>query len=186
MPAGESGACAYCGAVLTGGVLGAGGGDGGVAARFRSLREHGDLPGLLAYEPAGAQDSRAGRLLPVILFTGVAGWLAVRLFERRAEASVLLLLVAGLLVVRAVVRSREAGAPVRRQPALVVDDRTVVQTAEDDTRARTSHHLTLEFEDGRREELRARGRVAGLLAAGDMGVAYTKGRSLVEFRRVRV
>lgn len=73
---------------------------------------------------------------------------------------------------------RLAAGKLEREPAAVVSQRT--------SRGENSStdHVTLEYENGEREEYQVSGRLAGRLAVGDMGVAYEKGGFLVDFARI--
>lgn len=71
-----------------------------------------------------------------------------------------------------------ATGKLEREPAVVVSQRT--------SRGEKSStdHVTLEYENGDREEYQVSGKLAGQLAVGDMGVAYEKGGYLVDFTRI--
>jgi uncharacterized protein (DUF58 family) len=77
-------------------------------------------------------------------------------------------------------------APLKRVPAAVAGERSQVSGGGQNTSASTSYFVTLEFKGGRRKEYSAGDELAGKLSAGDIGVAYLKGRVLVDFRRVRL
>ena len=78
---------------------------------------------------------------------------------------------------------RFVNAPLLRVPALIVDERTAVSGGGRNSSASTSYNATLEAADGRREEYRIDGRLAGRVAPGDYGLAYLRGGILLDFRR---
>ena len=78
---------------------------------------------------------------------------------------------------------RRGRAAARALPALVVAERTSVETSRG-VDSVTSHFVTLEFEDGHRREYRVAGRLAGLIERDDMGVARLAGSRLLDFTRV--
>jgi hypothetical protein len=98
------------------------------------------------------------------------------------------LLFVGIGVTIVVVSIRKAmkygGAPLESRPALVSGERTMVTGGGRDSSASTSYFVTLEFEDGRREEYRTTGKVTGEVREGDLGVAFVKGGYLLDFRRL--
>ena len=73
-----------------------------------------------------------------------------------------------------------ATGELEREPAAVVSQRT--------SRGENSStdHVTLEYENGDREEYQVSRKLAGQLAVGDMGVAYEKGGYLVDFARIQL
>ena len=63
-----------------------------------------------------------------------------------------------------------------RVPALVVGQRV-------EGGSRTVNHATLQGEDGERQEHRISAKLAGRIAAGDVGIASFADRKFVDFRR---
>ena len=73
-----------------------------------------------------------------------------------------------------------------RRPAIVVARRTKVSGGGENSSASTTNFVTIEVEDGRRDEFRAPDEVAGVVTVGDAGVAYLKFDLLLDFQRVAV
>jgi hypothetical protein len=83
---------------------------------------------------------------------------------------------------------RKAKAPVERQLAVVIGDRTEITThgSSDDRRTSTSYYATLQFKDGSRLELPTRGGIVGQTTRGDIGLAVMRGGDLVDFHRYQL
>ncbi len=118
----------------------------------------------------------------VFLFVG----LAIMLFV--GASSLLLWLVMSLLfsglTFRGLVAARRyAKAPIIAAARHVLTTRTHTASSGSDSGTTTTYYVTLENAEGERHEYRTLGRVLGLLVAGDVGVAYVKHETLVEFRR---
>ncbi len=79
---------------------------------------------------------------------------------------------------------RYARAPLQRRIAVIIDERTKVQSS--DERTTTKYYCTLQLEEGIRVEMSTTGKVAGIVTSGDIGVAYSKLDKLVDFKRVDV
>jgi hypothetical protein len=77
-------------------------------------------------------------------------------------------------------------APIERQIAVIVKERTEVTGGTEHHAASTSYYTTLQLRDGTRVECRTYRSIVGRLAVGDIGVAYIKARTLVEFFRFDV
>jgi hypothetical protein len=77
-------------------------------------------------------------------------------------------------------------APIVRTIGVVVRDRTHVFGGDEDTRASTSYYVTLQDRDGTRTEYATHGELAGRVTAGDIGVAFIKSKTLVDFVRLDV
>lgn len=95
----------------------------------------------------------------------------------------LALLLAGVGAIATVVRFRQA--PVHRLVAVIVKERTEV-TGGNNAGAQTTYFTTLQTRDGHRVELYTYRSLVGRLAVDDIGVAYVKARTLVEFLRFEV
>lgn len=78
---------------------------------------------------------------------------------------------------------RAKTAPLQRIPAMVLDKRMKVSSGD---HSHTYYYVTLEFRGGKRQEYNAEGKLYGLINHDDMGVAYTKDRWLLDFRRLAV
>jgi hypothetical protein len=192
--------CEYCGAPLPG--------DGAPtyverreeqsAGRFRALHEHPDLPGLMTREASATALVASGAFASVfaVVFviialgmTGVFGGVGFMAAGGPGMAfGFVPMLVAGvgiLIAVKSIAYTRRmASSPLRRRPALVVDERTSMRGSRE--HRRVANHVTLEFEDGSREEYATKGPVAGRVSRDDMGVAYLKADYLLDFARLRV
>ncbi len=81
---------------------------------------------------------------------------------------------------------RYHAAPIQRFVAIVVGTRTQISGSGSDGSTTTTYFATLQSRDGTRTEYHAIGSVVGLVAAGDIGVAYVKSQTLVSFRRFGV
>tara|TARA_R110002096_G_scaffold299503_2_gene494002 strand:+ start:75590 stop:76195 length:606 start_codon:yes stop_codon:yes gene_type:complete len=88
----------------------------------------------------------------------------------------------GLLV--AISRAiRMMQAPIKRQIAVVVDERVNVRGGGNDSSASTHYYVTVVGRDGTRIECETTDTVAGLVTAGDIGVAVMRMQTLVAFHR---
>jgi hypothetical protein len=96
----------------------------------------------------------------------------------------LVVLLGGMGMVAKLVQFRNA--PVHRFVAVIVKERTEVTGGSGDTGASTSYYTTLQMKDGRRFELYTYRSLVGRIAVDDIGVAYMKSRTLVEFIRFDV
>jgi uncharacterized protein DUF2500 len=72
-------------------------------------------------------------------------------------------------------------APIVPLVAVIVRDRSEVAGGDENTRAYTSYYATLQSRDGKRAEYTVSSRIAGKLVVGDIGVAYVKQHTLVDF-----
>ena len=72
-------------------------------------------------------------------------------------------------------------APLLHRAAAISDERS--HTRRTKSGWRTSHYATLEFEDGERREFPVSSALAAELARGDVGLAITRDRVLLAFRR---
>jgi hypothetical protein len=82
--------------------------------------------------------------------------------------------------------ARFAAAPIRRELAVVVDERTQVSGGGQNSSVSTSYYATLQSRDGMRIEYGTYGWLAGRIAATDIGVAFIKGDRLVDFLTLHV
>ncbi|HTJ46887.1 MAG TPA: DUF2500 family protein [Kofleriaceae bacterium] len=153
-----------------------------------------------SYERALALDPPAPKLwqtiLPVAVFSifwiGIGG-AVVAGFAKGGGAMVLFpifILGFGLVMMGVTVRTAvtKARAPVMRQLAVVVDERTEIHTtgSGDSRSTHTRYFATLQFKDGDRLECGTSGALSGAIAKGDIGLAVLRGGDLVDFHRIRV
>ena len=87
------------------------------------------------------------------------------------------------MVVRGV---RFARAPVLKSLAVVIDERIAVSGGGKNGSVRTTYYATVQFQAGDRHEYETYDWLAGRIAAGDLGVAFTKGDRLIDFLRLEV
>jgi hypothetical protein len=95
----------------------------------------------------------------------------------------LVLLLGGVGMIAKLVQFRRA--PVERFVAVIVKERSEVSAGGDEP-AHTRYFTTLQTRDGARAEYATYRSLVGRLAVDDIGVAYTKAGTLVEFLRFEV
>jgi hypothetical protein len=78
-----------------------------------------------------------------------------------------------------------AAAPITNELRVVVDERVNVSGGGDTSKS-TTYYATLQDRSGGRTEYETYDWLAGRIAAGDIGVAYLKGRRLVDFARLDI
>ena len=76
-------------------------------------------------------------------------------------------------------------APIHRHVAVIIKERSEM-TVTKHSRAQTRYYATLQLRDGNRVELHTYGSLVGRIVVDDIGVAYVKSRTLVEFIRFDV
>jgi hypothetical protein len=161
---------------------------------FEAVRAHADYSSLMDLRPssAGLYVNPVASVIAGVLFVGFGViWIAFTSngpWPSGLAAVGLLIVAIGVAVaIHGFVRiGRLLSAPVRTSPARIVGKRTEVWGGGTDTSASTTYFLTLELEGGARRELSTGGRVYGLVAEGDVGVAFTRGVSVLDFRRLDV
>jgi len=80
-----------------------------------------------------------------------------------------------------------AAAPITTELRVVVDERVAVSGGgQNNSSVSTTYYATLQDRAGNRVEYQTFDWLAGRIAAGDIGVAYLKGRRLVDFARIDV
>lgn len=79
---------------------------------------------------------------------------------------------------------RLATARTERVVAVWRDERTEVSGGGERSSASTNHFVLLERRDGRRSEYACSAKLAGMTAPGDIGVAFLRAGTLLDFRRV--
>lgn len=184
-PRPEARFCEHCGAALaTTPAPPAPDPFGDVAARFRELMEHPDLPRLLQSTPEVPEF--AGKTLPsflFLLFLAVLGLFAslltFQLCPPLGFAPLALVGVGFLVLVRQMLWSSRT--PLTAHPALIVELRAKLQAGAEHSPAHTRHFVTLQFEDGRRAEHECYSSALAGLEVGALGVAYLKGGRLAAF-----
>ena len=72
----------------------------------------------------------------------------------------------------------------RSVPALIAGKRAHVRRRSGTGSGSTTYYVTVELEDGRRNEVESRGRLYGKIAEGDTGVAHLRDRYLIGYRRL--
>jgi len=162
---------------------------------------HPDYAALSKRKPStGGQTAWMGCLVAFgLLFTAVAVFMLLAPGgpsgrSRAASPPPLFQLVASLFVLIGVVVViwtivrwvRFKAAPLEVLPALVLDKRQEVWGGGDQSSASTTYYVTLETKTGDRREVTIKGRLYGQVTQDDVGVAYIKTNSLLDFRRLPV
>ena len=161
------------------------------AERYRAVRAHERYPAAMDHTPPLPSTAPAVLALTVMLFVGVGitAYLAVRVAGTGVPSFLPLLLGlvwAGTIGHRIVELLNLAHASVVRVVAVVVDERIKVSGGGKNSSATTTYYATLQTEDGGRVELTTSDNVAGMIARGDIGVAYTRAGTLLELERFPV
>jgi hypothetical protein len=184
--------CAYCGSPLALGARPAASED-ETTRRLQRLRETPEFQAALGLEPLAPEaQRRAGQMRAIgwVLIAVWGLWLVVQLARGELrEAWVLTLaawaglLLGATLLMSARPRVRREPGPLLKRGALVVDRRSETSLGE----GRTTYFFTLRLDDGSEGEFRfpGRGGQYDLMAAGTVGIAYTRGAELIEFLRLR-
>ncbi len=165
---------------------------GDVAARFRALDAHPDLPRLLAENPSAPElaSERLMTIVSLLVFGAVGLFVSIGFFAVCPPLGLLpvaMIVIGAYALLRHVAKTSAASrAPLERRAALVVDERTKITGGGEHTSARTHYFATLQFTDGSRREFDVFDGLAGRITPGDVGVAYSKGEYLIEFGRVSV
>jgi hypothetical protein len=130
--------------------------------------------------------------MTVTLFAVVFFLIVVTLvLQNRPPLAVSIFLIGGALVVllggiggiHKLVEFRNA--PIHRHVAVIIKERSEV-TMTKHSRSRTHYYATLQLRDGNRVELHTYRSLVGRIVVDDIGVAYVKSRTLVEFIRFDV
>lgn len=161
---------------------------------FEAVRKHADYSSLMDHRPSSASlyVNPVASVIAGVVFVGFGVmWITITSngpWPSGLAAVGLVVVAVGVAVaIHGFVRfGRLLSAPVRTSPGLIVGKRTEVWGGGTDTSATTTYFLTLELEGGARRELPTGGRVYGLVAEGDVGIAFTRGASLLDFRRMNV
>ncbi len=191
--------CAYCAMPLAMGGR-ASVADDETTQRLKRMREHPNFPAALACVPPDPEVERAvaksrNRGL-VIAIVGALWWLvgiAIQLLGAGIDlrspwlwVGDALCLLGVLLIVNATrARLLTSAKPLLVRPAIVAERRSETH-AEGRWGARTTYFFTLRFDDGSEGEFKWPGQ--GLsnepLTNGQTGIAYTRGESLIAFRKL--
>jgi Protein of unknown function (DUF2500) len=167
------------------------------AERFTRLNHHADLPGLMDRQPEippaipmGAKLFGGAFLVMTSIISIVFLVVGIAMLPFGLILLIPLALIWGgkLLVfgrIKRRVRDYDESELVRR-PAIIVAQRTKVSGGGQNSSATTTNFVTIEVEDGRRDEFRTPDEVYGVLTVGDAGVAYLKFDLLLDFQRVAV
>jgi hypothetical protein len=161
-------------------------------SRFDRVEEHPDFPRMIERAPVLPADANLGIAIAgpamVSLFGAVCVAIALNLFfdEDAPVLFVLLFLAAALAIIFAGLSMasralRFKNAPIQRCVAVIVKDRSEVVGGESSTS--TSYFATLQLRGGSRVELPTYGSLAGRLVIGDIGIAFVKSQTLVDFTR---
>lgn len=154
--------------------------------RFQAIEQHPDFLELMKYTP-----SIRGRgwlifmIVFSVLFIAVCFFMLFVVVASGAppEMALMIIVVVALMGYLFFRWRRAKAAPLQRIPAMVLDKRMKVSSGD---HSRTYYYVTLEFRGGKRQEYNAEGKLYGLISHDDMGVAYTKDRWLLDFRRLAV
>jgi hypothetical protein len=162
---------------------------GDVAARFRALREHAELPELLAAKPEIPE--LAGKTLPSLLLLVVlavlgffASLLCLQLCPPLGFAFLAVVSVAFFVLARRMLWN--ARTPMVARPAMVVELRAKLQAGAEHSPANARHYATLQLDGGGRAEHECFPSALAGLETGALGVAYLKGERLAAFARLAV
>jgi hypothetical protein len=167
--------------------------DEALKTRFDLLREHGELQRLMSHTPQfEAPASHLGMLIVgpfsvlfIIFFMLAASGMGAPGFF--FIVPLLMLLGVGVAISKSLSGAAQyRSAPLKRRPAIVVDERVRVSGGGKHSSASTAYFVTLEFADGGRNEFSVGQRLAGSVTEGDAGVAYTKHAHLAAFERLSV
>jgi hypothetical protein len=187
--------CAYCASPLDLGAKTAPPDD-ETQRLLQKLEQHPSYGAAMLWTPPDAEvESRIGGLrsyattaivlaLLVVAGGSLFGGLHVWTSPVTIVSALLIGLGLALLVLATAVRARSRRLPLLRRPARVLDRRS--RTAESDRVGATQYFFQLRFSDGSEGEFRmpGRGTMHEPPTVGATGVAYSRGASLLEFRRL--
>lgn len=199
--------CAYCGVVLPRAPSTAAGPFGDIDARFAALRENPALDRLLAERPPAAAGVWPGLTFAGFggLFATVAAFIWMRSRAMRAEfdaawrsaggrggargtepfdamAPLFIAIGVGIAVYGLFRLWRFRSAPWQSFPALVTREQTEVSGH--GRSSRTTYHVTLQRESGRRSQVTTTANMARGIHTGDLGIAHVRDGMLLGFRRL--
>lgn len=161
-------------------------------SRFDRVEEHPDFPRMIERAPILPADASLGIAIagPAMLSLFGIVFLAIALnllVDTHAPFLIALLFLAAALAIiftglsMASRALRFKNAPIQRCVAVIVKDRTEVAGGESSTS--TSYYATLQLRGGTRVELPTYRSLAGRLVVGDIGIAFVKSQTLVDFTR---
>lgn len=182
--------CEFCGAALPKAPTQKPQPFGDLEARFAALEVHPELPAHMRYEPSIGSFLLPGAMTVGVLaiFLAVTGFMTLftlAIFPPFAIFTAAMFAFGVFLLVKTLNQaSKFTSSKLERRPALVLDERSHVSGSSDSTRTR--YYVSLESRDGKREELSTTGQVSGTLTRGDLGIAYIRADTLLDFRRVDV
>lgn len=189
--------CGFCGAELpplpaAAPVIVQGGRWGDLEQRFQALEAHPERESLGRHTPSatGHGLGMAAQAVFGIVFTAIAGFMTLFFAALMGPLAIVPLLMAVLGVVITVSSltkgAKLSSAPLKREPALVVDERVKVSGGSGNSSASTRYFITLQDRNGRRTEYAANDKIASSVTEGDMGFAYLKADFMLDFKRVEV
>jgi hypothetical protein len=188
--------CIYCGAVLAAAeapVPAAASQTLSLSERFAAAERHPGFRQLQRHEPSSGPHlvQNAVGLVGGVVFAAIAlalssGFVNNEFFGLMRFMPLLFVAVGvGMVIFYLSRMTKLVSSPLERRTALIADKRTEVSGG-GNSDARTRYFVTLEFKDGRREEYDVSGDLTGQVASGDVGVAYLKGQTVLDFRRLQV
>lgn len=163
--------------------------------RLEAVKNHPEYPELLKIKPSSSRIyGRIGcGVLVGIIFAG--GTLFINFLTDpvgghpwffRLILSLFTLLGIGFIIYGIYRFLKISTTKLRQDPALIVDKRTSVSGGGQSSSASTTYYVTLQFDDGKRHEYEATGKLYGKITKDDAGVAYIRDRFLLDFRRLTV
>lgn len=187
--------CPYCRAALavsvTAGPPAARPPDSVLAERLAAAERDPEVARLMIREVMGSTPYLQGGFTVVfgIVFLGILFFMLSRVRGFSDEFTlvpVLMVIIMLTVVIAAVIKlGSHASAPLLRRIGHVADERVEVSGGSNSGSARTSYYATLDFSDGSRSEYQVSHGLAGKLARGDVGMAFTKGGWLLDFERLK-
>lgn len=190
--------CEFCGAELPRLKSAPPAGPGGVsqraAARFEALEVHPETERLMAFTPEDAGKASTRTVIFGVFF--VVLWLSmgsviIAGFSMAPGPMVLFpIAIVGfgtvMVVGKAVQYRNFRNAPIKKQPALIVDERIEVSGGGKNNSVSTQNYTTLEHPGGGRTEVKSIPSASSQAHPGDIGIAYLRANTLVYFGRVPV
>jgi hypothetical protein len=158
--------------------------------RFDAVEAHPGYQKAIARPPtASLSDHFTAPIVGFVLGAILFYFGGTRLMETRGQVLMVLGFFAvwlAVCVVALVQALRYRAAPVVPCVAVVVDERTEVSGGHGKMPSQTAYYATLQRRCGTRREYEVSGEGAGVLAPGDIGIAFVKAGRLLGFDRVPV